>query len=119
MLNVVRGGGLIQHLETDIAHRANKVTDKSAPVHDVTIAAASRLASLLPRIHRVNSRHHQAAAPERIGNGLVVTATAPDGVVEGLELPGAKFVIAVQWHPEDSLERDFALFTAFARAVGG
>jgi gamma-glutamyl-gamma-aminobutyrate hydrolase PuuD len=46
----------------------------------------------------VNSFHHQAV--DRIGDGLVVSARSEDGVVEGLEMPGRRFVVGVQWHPE-------------------
>jgi putative glutamine amidotransferase len=118
MLNVVRGGGLIQHLDTRINHRQADVADRSAAVHAVRIAAHSRLASILQAgDYEVNSRHHQAADPSRLGAGLTVSAMAPDGVIEGLELPDAHFVVAVQWHPEDSLERDLALFEEFAAAL--
>jgi len=47
----------------------------------------------------VNSRHHQA--PKDLGEGLVATATAPDGVVEAIEDPGRRFCLGVQWHPEN------------------
>jgi putative glutamine amidotransferase len=47
----------------------------------------------------VNSRHHQA--PKTLGDGLVATATAPDGVVEAIEDPNRRFCIGVQWHPEN------------------
>lgn len=118
MLNVVRGGGLIQHLETGINHRQSGVADKSAPVHAVHIKPGSRLGSILQSVeYEVNSRHHQAADPARRGAGLTVSAIAPDGVIEGLELPDARFVVAVQWHPEDSLERDLALFEEFAAVL--
>jgi len=118
MLNVVRGGGLIQHLATAIDHRRTGVADKSAAVHSVQIDAASRLASILqPGSYDVNSRHHQAADPARLGTGLKVSAIAPDGIIEGLELPTVRFVVAVQWHPEDSLERDLGLFEAFAAEI--
>jgi putative glutamine amidotransferase len=46
----------------------------------------------------VNSSHHQS--PKGVGPGWRITATAPDGVIEGLELPGDRFVVGVQWHPE-------------------
>ncbi len=66
----------------------------------------------------MNSIHHQAV--DRLGDGLAVSARSPvDGVIEGLELPGARFVVAVQWHPEsfwnerDSFQR---LFDAHAEA---
>jgi hypothetical protein len=69
----------------------------------------------------VNSRHHQAV--KRPGAGLEIVARAPDGVVEGLELPGEHFLVAVQWHPEDMVadaahaRRLFAGFTAEAGRV--
>ena len=66
----------------------------------------------------MNSRHHQSA--DRVGKGLTVTATAPDGVVESLELPGKRFVLAVQWHPEARTDgADARLFEAFREALAG
>ena len=65
----------------------------------------------------MNSRHHQAL--KRVGTGLRVSATAPDGVIEGIELPEARFVVGVQWHPEDRVGRDLAdasLFSSLLRA---
>ena len=65
----------------------------------------------------VNSRHHQAI--EWMGEGLVVTARDPDdGVIEGFVMPGARFAMGVQWHPEDMIddERQLHLFAAFAAA---
>ena len=47
----------------------------------------------------VNSRHHQSV--DRIGQGLVATAAAPDGVIEAVEAPAARFCVGVQWHPEN------------------
>ncbi len=108
VLNVARGGTLIQHLPdrtgADDPHRLT--TSRTAPAHVVEIAAGSLLQRLLaeaggPSILTVtvNSRHHQA--PERPGAGLVVTATAPDGVIEALEDPRRRFWLGVQWHPEN------------------
>jgi putative glutamine amidotransferase len=48
---------------------------------------------------QVNSRHHQAV--DRLGAGFDVSATAPDGVIEAIERPGARFCVGVQWHPEN------------------
>ena len=48
---------------------------------------------------QVNSRHHQAVG--LVGAGLEVSALAPDGIIEGIERPGARFCLAVQWHPEN------------------
>jgi putative glutamine amidotransferase len=64
----------------------------------------------------VNSRHHQAV--DVLGEGLVVTALAPDGIVEGVEGTGPAFCVGVQWHPESfvrSHEFDL-LFTTFIAA---
>jgi putative glutamine amidotransferase len=64
------------------------------------VVAASRLRQILGQdTVSVNSFHHQAI--DRLGAGLVVSArSAGDGVVEGVEIPGRRFVVAVQWHPE-------------------
>lgn len=109
-LNVHLGGTLRQHIA---GHKYPKVRE----VHSIAIAPASRLEAILEtREYVVNSRHHQGA--DRVGTGLTVTATAPDGVVEALELPGKRFVLAVQWHPEARTDGpDARLFEAFRDAL--
>lgn len=64
----------------------------------------------------VNSRHHQAV--ERAATGFTVSATAPDGVIEAIELPDARFCLGVQWHPENFWRTgEFrALFEGFIEA---
>ena len=65
---------------------------------------------------QVNSAHHQAAADQP--EGIVVNATAPDGVIEGIEAPAYRFCIGVQWHPEFHIsEGDARLFRAFLGAA--
>jgi len=111
-LNVHLGGTLRQHID---GHKRPKVRE----VHRIAIAPGSRLEAIL-EMHEyvVNSRHHQSA--DRVGKGLTVTATAPDGVVESLELPGKRFVLAVQWHPEARTDgADVKLFEAFREALRG
>jgi putative glutamine amidotransferase len=109
LLNVVRGGTLHQHVE---CHLQKGVDD----AHSIEVVPRTRLASILGGGERVvNSRHHQTA--DCVGEGLQVSARAPDGVVEGLEDPLKRFAIAVQWHPEDRFEADRALFEAFAGAM--
>jgi putative glutamine amidotransferase len=109
LLNVVCGGTLHQHVE---CHLLKNV----AEAHLVDVVLDTRLASILGSGTRmVNSRHHQTA--ERVGNGLQVSARAPDGVIEALEDPSKRFAIAVQWHPEDRFEADRTLFQAFAAAL--
>lgn len=122
LLNVALGGTLIQDIpaqvQTTIDHDSPQ---RAALVHHVTVDPNSRLAAILGETSvPVNSLHHQAVdvpAPN-----LRVTACAPDGIIEGVELPGRRFVLSVQWHPED-LFRDHAmmrrLFRAFVEAAGG
>jgi putative glutamine amidotransferase len=116
LLNAALGGTLDQHIE---GHRFAD-GDHSAPVHDVVIRAGTRLAAIVGSWRApVNSRHHQgvaALAPE-----LQVAAQCPGGgLIEALEHPHRRFVVAVQWHPEDQVHTDprqRRLFEAFARAV--
>jgi putative glutamine amidotransferase len=110
LLNVAAGGTLVQDLPSarpsSIVHkRATPARVKKARAHDVTTTRGTCLATLLaPRAKKngaisVNSRHHQAIkdlAPE-----FVVSASAPDGIVEGIEKPQATFCVGVQWHPEN------------------
>jgi gamma-glutamyl-gamma-aminobutyrate hydrolase PuuD len=110
LLNAALGGTLIQHVD---GHKRPKERE----VHSVSIAPASRLASILSAPeYIVNSRHHQCAG--RVADGLLVAATAPDGVIEALEVPGKRFALAVQWHPEARMDGpDRKLFEAFASAL--
>jgi putative glutamine amidotransferase len=85
----------------------------------VEVTASSRLRAILGQdAIDVNSIHHQAV--DRLGDGLVVSARCPDdGVVEGLERPASRFVVAVQWHPESFWNRRESfqrLFDAHAEA---
>lgn len=122
LFNVSRGGTLIQHLDATEVHRqkANGAQPGKHPAaHRVWVAPDTRLAGIIGAGgHDVNSRHHQAV--EILGNGLIVSAIAADGVIEALELPGAAFAVAVQWHPEDRIfvnPADRQLFEAFAAAM--
>ncbi len=65
--------------------------------HDVHVVANTLTSTLFAHVHSVNSLHHQTV--DRVGAGLIVSAVAPDGVVEGLETPDGSLV-ALQWHPE-------------------
>lgn len=107
LLNVARGGTLIQHIPdevgTTVEHRIKE--PRFAIAHDVWLTPDSLLErTLRERLEdadscAVNSRHHQA--PKELGEGLVATATAPDGVIEAIEDPGRRFCLGVQWHPEN------------------
>jgi len=105
LLNVAAGGSLIQDIpsqrSSDVAHGQREPL--TGTPHTVQIHAGTTLAALVGQAAThdlaVNSRHHQAV--DRVAPGFIVSATAPDGIVEGIERPGARFCIGVQWHPEN------------------
>jgi putative glutamine amidotransferase len=102
VLNVAAGGTLIQDLPSQLPSGIDHsvTTPKHAIAHDVTIAPSTCLATLLGTGPvAVNSRHHQAV--KDTAPGFVVSATAPDGVIEAIERPDAAFCVGVQWHPEN------------------
>lgn len=103
ILNVALGGTLIQDIPSDVENATVHENGESRTeiAHEVVIEPDSKLVQLLSATRvGVNSFHHQAA--KRIGAGLTVSATSPkDRIVEGLEMRDRKFVVAVQWHPEN------------------
>lgn len=118
LLNVVLGGTLIQHIPDEVgaALAHEQPNPRTEPGHHVTV----KKGTLLHRICgvdalAVNSAHHQAA--KDVGPGVVVDAVAEDGVIEGIELPGKRFCLGVQWHPEYSISSgDAKIFDAFVAA---
>lgn len=99
MINVFRGGTLHQDIKAiqKINHREHKLLKEG--VHSVTVTGGTLLHSILGQEEiSVNTLHHQAV--DRVGDGLVVSAVSPDGLVEAVELPGHPFLLGVQWHPE-------------------
>jgi len=100
LLNVARGGTLHAHLPEVFGDAvAHRVPPLDPVPHAVTLEGGTGLARVFePRELEIASWHHQAV--DRPGRGLRPAAFAPDGVVEALELEGADFVLAVQWHPE-------------------
>ena len=123
VLNVALGGSLHQDVGsepgTQLPHSQKEPREQ--PSHKVTIAPGSRLAETLGADElEVNSMHHQAI--NRLGHGLIAVAWAPDQIVEGAELGDpARFVLGVQWHPEELVghsepaRRLFAALVAAAR----
>jgi putative glutamine amidotransferase len=98
LLNVVYGGTLRQHLELDEgAGHPQWDVDGHEMTHGVNVVEGTLTAELFPGEIGVNSLHHQVI--DEVGEGLVVSAKASDGVVEGLETPDGS-IVAVQWHPE-------------------
>ena len=100
LMNVVQGGSLYQDLRVDAGLDAHEQPPpRDVPCHPVAVAPGTLLARLVgPDPLEVNSSHHQAV--RRPGAGVLVSARAPDGVVEGLELADQAFAVGVQWHPE-------------------
>lgn len=112
LINVCYGGTLIQDISiTTVQHQQTK--PKHLPEHIVHIQAGSLMHECSKRHDiMVNSTHHQGI--KVIGNGLVATAIAEDGLVEAIEDPAHNFCLGVQWHPEYLTHAyDFALFKAF------
>lgn len=116
VLNVALGGTLEQHLPDALGednHRAGPGRFVSRTVRTVP---GSRLASVLGEEAAASCYHHQAIA--KLAPDLVASGHAEDGIVEALELPGDRFVLAVQWHPEETLD-DVRLFHALVEAAAG
>ncbi|HKA14671.1 MAG TPA: gamma-glutamyl-gamma-aminobutyrate hydrolase family protein [Myxococcota bacterium] len=117
LLAIHCGGALHFDVPTDLPDAGeHRLADPRAR-HAIRVEAASRLRDVLGEHAAVNSRHHQAVAdPGRAR----VAARSADGLVEAVELPGARFALGVQWHPE-SLDADHRepLFGAFVRACAG
>lgn len=126
MLNVALGGSLHQHLPDVLGEEVKHAqtehgASRDKATHGVRIESGSCLAALLGTEEaQVNSMHHQGLA--RMGSGLAATAWAGDGCIEGAEMRGRRFVVGVQWHPEEMFEASEQarrLFAGFAAAAGG
>jgi putative glutamine amidotransferase len=100
LLNVVRGGTLFQDLPADAGISGHEQPPpKDVPSHQVSVVPGTQLAALVGAGSlQVNSTHHQAVRDP--GAGVLVSARAPDGVIEAIELPDLHFALGVQWHPE-------------------
>lgn len=113
LLNVARGGTLIQHLPDRIGNDSHKPDPVKLTTHDVQISPASKLSRILGTSAQVPAAHHQAI--DRIGSGLLTVAWTLDQVVEAVELQGHKFGLGVQWHPEEG--DDQRIFEALVAAA--
>ena len=116
ILNVAGGGTLQQHItdrEGLLLH--GRPNGGGGADIEVDVVAGSRLADALGGTRATGRCHHHQAV-DRVGDGLVVTARSDDQIVEGLEREGPPWVVGVQWHPEDTADRDpqqQALFDRF------
>lgn len=123
ILNIVVGGFLIGDILTwlpdALTHFAQ---DGISGAHDVSIEPGSIMERCYSSTSvRVNSRHHQGLTPEFVSEEFRVTAVAPDGIVEAVEMKDARFVVGVQWHPEKQADEwinsiSAPLFQAFVDA---
>jgi putative glutamine amidotransferase len=117
VLNVSLGGTLYQDLPAQVkgclGH--SQKADKAVTTHTIQVEEKNRLYQILKKKGIwVNGKHHQAI--KDLAPGLIVSARAPDGVVEAVEHPKKKFVVGVQWHPEGTWKGDLnskRLFRAF------
>ena len=121
VLNVATRGTLVQDIPSEVSGSSNHDPDVSRwqTAHDIRVLPGSRLRQILGRDRlAVNSFHHQAI--KALGQGLVATAwSTDDDVIEGVEMPGHRLVIGVQWHPESFWDKEptFApLFEALVKA---
>ena len=120
-LNVALGGTLVQDLAiqkpTEVRHRQTE--PRGTTTHPIEIDTCTRMeAALGANRVRVNSLHHQAL--DRIAEELKATAFAPDGIVEGVEIREARFIVAVQFHPEELISESpeaRRLFASFVEAA--
>jgi putative glutamine amidotransferase len=114
ILNVARGGDLVQHLPDVVGDDKHKHAPGAFADHDVTFEQGTRLAALLGDRVPVKSHHHQGLG--RVGRGLHVAAHAEDGTIEAVEDPEQRFALGVLWHPEEG--EDMRLFEELVREAG-
>jgi len=125
VLNVAMGGNLVVDIPSELPeagqHQWWPRYRRSRLSHSVRLEKGSQLAGIMGGIEfEVNSLHHQSV--KDLGKGLRVVATAPDGVIEALEMPGKRFVVSVQWHPEwlteyEPMRRIFKAFVEASRST--
>ena len=113
VLNVARGGDLVQHLPDVVGDDKHKHTPGTFADHHVTLESGTRLAELLGERAPVKSHHHQGFG--RVGDGLRVAAHAEDGTIEAVEDPSHRFALGVLWHPEAG--EDMRLFEELVGAA--
>ena len=108
VLNVALGGMLVPHLPElqGVGAHGKPGEPGGAAMNKVNLDSGSLLATTMDAERVLCScHHHQALAPDRLGDGVRVTARSDDGVIEGIEVAGA-WALAVQWHPEDTADYD-------------
>ncbi|SDD70996.1 gamma-glutamyl-gamma-aminobutyrate hydrolase family protein [Actinokineospora iranica] len=114
VLNIARGGTLHQHTPEVVGNTDHQPEVARFGKTELSIRPASTLATILGSSAQTHCHHHQSI--DRLGAGLTVAATAPDGTIEAVELPAATFVLGVQSHPEQD-PADVRLFAALVQAA--
>jgi putative glutamine amidotransferase len=114
VLNVALGGTLHQHLPDVVGHTHHQQGNAVFATSSISTVAGSRLAGLLGESTSAQCYHHQGI--DRLGDGLTISGLDEDGVIGAVEIPGEDFVLAVQWHPEETLD-DLRLFTGLIEAA--
>lgn len=112
LLAVAYGGRLHQHLPDVLGHEKHRPGPAVYGSHGVRFAHDSRIAGIMEGDTEVNTYHHQGVADP---GGLTVTGWADDGLIEAVEDPERRFVVGVQWHPEEA--GDVRPFAALATAA--
>ena len=116
LLNVALGGTLDQHVPATAGHEGHCPEPGVFGETRVSLRAGSTLAEVLGPEVKVPCYHHQAI--DQVAPGLEVTGRSDDGTVEAVELPGRRFALGVQWHPEQDGD-DLRLFQALVAAAAG
>lgn len=127
IINIACGGNIYQDIPSQysnqesnpVKHKKNK-NEKEDPFHNVTIEKHTKLYDILQKEEiSVNSTHHQAL--KDIADGFMVTARSKDGIIEAIESRKHRYVVAVQWHPEDLYKENnlfLRLFEEFVKLSG-
>lgn len=115
VLNVYRGGTLIQHLPDVVGTTEYQRGNAEFTVMDMSVTPGTLLESIVGLSVTGSVYHHQAIAS--VGSGLTVSARSADDVVEAVEIDDYPFGLAVQWHPEVTSDADARLFDALVTAA--
>ena len=119
LLNVILGGSLYQHIPDEISTNINheQTNSRDEGSHDIIINNKTKLYSIVKTKKMfVNSAHHQSV--KKLGDKMIVSAKAPDGVIEAIEHTQLNFCLGVQWHPEFLIdEGDIKIFSSLVNAA--
>lgn len=117
LLAVIHGGALMQHIENELPDALpHYIEDRLKPTHEIQIKEGTLLHQIIGETSMmVNSHHHQAVKAE--SGQFIVSARSSDGVIEAIEVPGKKFCLGMQWHPEHLVHpKELDIFKAFIDA---